>query len=105
MSIQKIATFLLSAAMIITMTACGSKTTVQPATSTPEQNIQSEPPVQDAATPLDIPLKLDEIPEDYLQTSSQPGRVVRIEYDTNTYDDENRTMHKYAYVYLPYGYD
>ena len=105
MRIQKIAAFLISAAMMITMTACDSKATVQPAASMPEQDVQSEPPIQDAAAPLDIPLKLDEIPADYLESSSQPGRVVRIEYDTNTYDDENRDMHKYAYVYLPYGYD
>lgn len=50
-------------------------------------------------------LKLDEIPDEYLQTSSQSGQVVRINYDSNTYDDENRYMNKYAYVYLPYGYD
>ena len=105
MRIQKIAAFLISAAMMMTMTACDSKATVQPAASMPEQDVQSEPPIQDTAAPLDIPLKLDEIPADYLESSSQPGRVVRIEYDTNTYDDENRDMHKYAYVYLPYGYD
>lgn len=48
-------------------------------------------------------LTLEEIPDEYLASSDQPGQVVRIDYESNTYDEENRSMDKYAYVYLPYG--
>lgn len=51
------------------------------------------------------PLTLEEIPAQYLDASTEPGRVVRLDYETMTYDEENRAMDKYAYVYLPYGYD
>lgn len=47
-------------------------------------------------------LTLEKIPEEYLESSDQPGQVVRIDYESNTYDEENRPMNKYAYVYLPY---
>lgn len=49
-------------------------------------------------------LMLEEIPDSYLEACRQGGRVERLDYTTNTYDDEQRSMEKYAYVYLPYGY-
>ena len=38
---------------------------------------------------------------------TQRGRFEKVEYDTYTYDTPNnlRVMHKYANVFLPYGYD
>ncbi len=32
------------------------------------------------------------------------GKVVRLEYDTRTYDEADTPLHKFCYVYLPYGY-
>ena len=46
-----------------------------------------------------------EMPSAMLKECSKKGTVERFEYDTFTYDDENKPMHKGAWVYLPYGYD
>ena len=46
-----------------------------------------------------------EMPAEMLKECDQPGKVERFEYDTFTYDEENKPMHKGAWVYLPYGYD
>lgn len=45
-----------------------------------------------------------EMPLAMLKECSNKGTVERFEYDTFTYDD-NRPLHKGAWVYLPYGYD
>lgn len=44
------------------------------------------------------------IPADYQQTAQQRGRVVRLDYTTTSYAT-GQTTSRYAYVYLPYGYD
>lgn len=44
------------------------------------------------------------IPADYQQTATQRGRVVRMDYTTTSYAT-GQTTGRYAYVYLPYGYD
>lgn len=44
------------------------------------------------------------IPSDYQQTATQRGRVVRMDYTTTSYAT-GQTVNRYAYVYLPYGYD
>ena len=46
-----------------------------------------------------------EMPAEMLKECDQPGKVERFEYDTFTYDEENKSMHKGAWVYLPYVYD
>lgn len=44
-------------------------------------------------------LALEEIPEEYLESSGQPGQVVRTSYESNTYNEENRPMkRKSAFV-------
>lgn len=50
-------------------------------------------------------MALREIPDDYLQAAQQQGTVVRMDYQTNTYDEQNESLSKYAFVYLPYGYE
>lgn len=50
-------------------------------------------------------MALKPIPAEYLQPIAQGGKVIRVDYTTNTYDETNETLQKYAYVYLPYGYD
>lgn len=46
-----------------------------------------------------------EIPKNLLTQCLRHGTVERFEYDTFTYDEENLSQHKGAWVYLPYGYD
>ena len=46
-----------------------------------------------------------EMPAEMLQETDKKGTVERFEYDTFTYDEENKPLHKGAWVYLPYGYD
>ena len=44
------------------------------------------------------------IPTDYQQTAQQRGSVVRFDYTATSYVT-GQTINRYAYVYLPYGYD
>lgn len=60
---------------------------------------------KDYASTNQIPLQLQEVTDNYLQPASQQGKVVQFDYTSYTYDAENRSMNKYAYVYVPYGYD
>ena len=52
-----------------------------------------------------IPLGIKAVPEQYMESTNQQGKVVRFDYMTHTYDIQNRVMKKYAYVYIPYGYE
>lgn len=45
-----------------------------------------------------------EMPEKMLKECKKPGRVERLEYDTHTYEEDDRPLKKGAWVYLPYGY-
>ena len=49
--------------------------------------------------------KIYEMPEKMLKECDKAGTVERFEYESSTYDEENRPLHKGAWVYLPYGYD
>ena len=46
-----------------------------------------------------------DVPNEYLTVSDKPGKVVKIEYDTEDYYRNERDITKTAYVYLPYGYN
>lgn len=48
---------------------------------------------------------LREIPASYLEAAQHQGTVVRLDYQTNTYDGQNESLSKYAFIYLPYGYE
>ena len=52
-----------------------------------------------------ISLGIHNVPEGYMVPAKQQGKVVRFDYMTNTYDYQDRVMKKYAYVYIPYGYE
>ena len=52
-----------------------------------------------------IPLGIKAVYKQYLEPANQQGKVVRFDYLTHTYDSQNRGMKKYAYVYIPYGYE
>ena len=46
------------------------------------------------------------VPASYQTTSSQPGTVEAVTYETRDYPrDAETVLQKTAYVYLPYGYD
>ncbi|MCD8311314.1 MAG: alpha/beta hydrolase fold domain-containing protein [Firmicutes bacterium] len=47
---------------------------------------------------------LKPLPANYLRPTNGGGRVVKLEYDTNTYDENSVPLHKFCYVYLPEGY-
>ena len=46
-----------------------------------------------------------EMPAAMLEETDKKGTVERFEYESQTYDAENKNLHKGAWVYLPYGYD
>ncbi|EHI99146.1 carbohydrate-binding family 9 [Clostridium sp. DL-VIII] len=45
------------------------------------------------------------IPYSYYQHAKHQGKIVKLEYDTYDYSRRKQSIRKYAYVYLPYGYD
>lgn len=54
-----------------------------------------------------LPEKLSEIPEAYFTEADEPGELVELYYDTYesmTYGQKSKVLHKRAIVYLPYGY-
>lgn len=44
-------------------------------------------------------------PVNYREVMEQAGRIERMEYDTNTYDENHKSIRKSLNVYLPKGYD
>lgn len=95
---------MLALLLAVSVTACGRSETQEdtPSETTAQETENIEGTEAMGETEL---LTLEEIPDEYLASSDQPGQVVRIDYESNTYDEESRPMDKYAYVYLPYGYD
>lgn len=56
----------------------------------------------------DVPEILPYIPESYVKTAAQEGRLVQLKYDTwesFSYEEHTQRLTKTAWVYLPYGYD
>lgn len=48
---------------------------------------------------------INEMPEEMLKECPAKGKVEYFEYDTFTYEEDNKPLHKGAWVYLPYNYD
>ena len=110
---SRIFALLISSAMALYLTGCGNAPSVEVSEgaelSLPESSYTAASPAEESPTPGvdngNMPLTLEAIPEEYLEPSAQPGQVVRIDYESSTYDESARDMDKYAYVYLPYGYN
>lgn len=62
-------------------------------------------PYQEIQKDSSILLGIQNVPTGYMNPAKQQGKVVRFDYITNTYDYQDRVMKKYAYVYIPYGYE
>ena len=45
------------------------------------------------------------VPSDYTKSSDKPGKVERLDYDSNDYVRDGDAITKTAYVYTPYSYD
>ena len=45
------------------------------------------------------------VPAAYREASARPGKVTRLEYDSEDYVRDSAPITKTAYVYTPYGYD
>ena len=50
-------------------------------------------------------IALKEIPGSYYNKIENGGTVVRVDYAARSYDEKDETLKKYAFVYLPHGYD
>lgn len=48
---------------------------------------------------------LKRMPKEMKVTAGRCGTVEHFEYDTYTYEEDNKPLHKEAWVYLPYGYN
>jgi enterochelin esterase-like enzyme/acetyl esterase/lipase len=62
---------------------------------------------EENAIPLAAPRELRTIPEAYYSPAAQQGKLAELTYDTyesKTYEQNAKTLHKRAIVYLPYGY-
>ena len=62
-------------------------------------------PYQEIQKDSSISLGIQNVSAGYMNPAKQQGKVVRFDYITNTYDYQDRVMKKYAYVYIPYGYE
>ena len=62
-------------------------------------------PYQEIKKDSSISLGMQNVPTGYMNPAKKQGKVVRFDYITNTYDYQDRVMKKYAYVYIPYGYE
>ena len=62
-------------------------------------------PYQEIQKDSSISLEIQNVSAGYMNPAKQQGKVVRFDYITNTYDYQDRVMKKYAYVYIPYGYE
>ncbi|MDE7050233.1 MAG: hypothetical protein K2O75_05110 [Lactobacillus sp.] len=59
-------------------------------------------------TQIVFPNELVQIPQEYFKPSNQAGTLVNLDYSTYesfTYQDKEKILHKDAVVYLPYNYD
>ena len=59
-------------------------------------------------TQIVFPNELVQIPQEYFKPSNQAGTLVNLDYSTYesfTYQDKEKILHKRAVVYLPYNYD
>ena len=45
------------------------------------------------------------VPAAYREASAQPGKVTRLDYDSEDYARDSAPITKTAYIYTPYGYD
>lgn len=94
--------------LVITLTACGETIVSPQAGSASEQDAGVEEISNENAAVEDdaeqnkedsiLNIEIEEIPHEYKEAADHLGEVIRFDYDT---DIEG----KYAYIYLPYGYD
>ena len=79
---------------IAALSGCTPADTTEPAQSTIEGSI-------------DIPQTgwTTAVPSDYTKSSDKPGKVERLDYDSNDYVRDGGAITKTAYVYTPYSYD
>ncbi len=86
------------------------------ATEAPETEApapETEPPVPEteAPAPTEPPICISQtgrtkaVPSFYTSTSSCPGTIVPLTYDTKDYSRDGAPIRKTTFVYLPYGYD
>lgn len=85
---RRLFTIILSAMLLgLTCTSCADTTPQPRKTEFPDNAFQ-------------------EIPQDFFDTRLEDGgTVLRFEYETKDYTGSNKEYSKYAYVYLPHGYD
>ena len=99
--------------LVLTLTACGvSQTPPQAGSTSAQETISESNPsteliangessLQDTWKNKDdalMNMSIEDIPAEYRSAAEHAGEVVRFDYGTAVED-------KYAYVYVPYGYD
>lgn len=114
---KKYRIWMIALAAVIITTGCSAggtegesaeeTTEVQGETDTMEDTEKMIDENENIVTSASLPEELAQIPEEYLESSDQPGTLTELEYDTYesmTYEDQSQVLHKRAIVYLPYGY-
>ena len=110
---KKVALIFVAMMSVCLLSACGNTDTASASASSQPQSTAAkaaEPQTQEETETVpagSIPAldEIREIPAAYFQESSQPGTIERVEYQTASYTDPDETQDKYAYIYVPYGYD
>ena len=111
MNMQKrLVALLLAGTTVLSLSACSQQNEAQPSTpavqvtSADAEITEREDGIVTTAT---LPKELVQIPENYFEESEYPGTLVELEYDTYesmSYEEQSKILHKRAIVYLPYGY-
>lgn len=102
-------------ALALVLAGCSTAGDGSSTVETPETRAEETPAGTDEAaerkdetvTKAVFPKELAQIPADYFEESESPGTLVELEYDTYesmTYEEQSRGLHKRAIVYLPSGY-
>ncbi len=91
----------------VTVRTKGDKTSAEKGPSEPSVTPAPENTPEESADLIDIPQTgmTKGVPEAYHTEATQQGRVVRMDYESEDYVRNGRTITKTAYVYTPYGYD
>ncbi|MCM1193963.1 MAG: alpha/beta hydrolase-fold protein [Acetatifactor muris] len=99
-------------AALLFLTACSGRAALEQSEGTEKSGTMEQTNMQrDEMTSIpdngifDPDPTIGEIPDAYKKEPDRAGEVVRLDYQTASYPNQGEDQNKYAYVYLPYGYE
>lgn len=102
---RKLVILAMASLLALVMSGCGTSQSDHSSASSPTEPPTSYGSQPAAASTLSQTGFTEAVPAAYRQTSSQPGDVERMDYESRDYAGDGSAITKTAYVYKPYGYD